>query len=155
MRSRRARQFRLASVLRVRKRQEELRAQALAETQSVIRKAQHRREELTELQRTMLMNADALTRTNFDAADVRRYFQYEQHVSRSVVDTDAQLAQLATVAEDRRAELEEATQRKKAIDRLEERHREALASEDRYWEQRTNDEIASGRAHVARRKDRL
>ncbi len=155
MRKRRARQFRLASVLRVRKRQEELRAQALAETQSTIRKTQNRRTELIELQHRMLTNADVLTRSEFDAADIRRYFQYEQHVSRSVVDTDAQLAQLAGVAEDRRAELEEATRKKKAIVRLEDRHRDDVASDDRYWEQRTNDEIASGRAYLARRKERL
>jgi len=154
MRSGRARQFRLTSVLRVRKRQEDLRAQALAETQSEMRKAQHRRDDLIELQRRMLTSADELTRSNFDAADIRRYFQYERHLSRSVVDSDAQIAQLTVVADDRRAELEEATQKKKAIERLKVRHRDAIAADDRYWEQRTNDEIASGRAYFARRKDR-
>ena len=154
MRKARARRFRLASVLRVRERQEELRAQALAETQTVIRKAEHRRTELVALQRTMLSEAGALMRAEFDAADVRRYYQYERHLSRSVVDTDAQLAQLSGVAEDRRAELEEAIQKKKAIERLKVRHRAIVAEDDRYWEQRTNDEIASGRAYLARRKDR-
>jgi len=151
----RARKFRLSTVLRVRKRQEELRAQALAETQATVRKTEHRRAELVGLQRIMLTNADALTRENFDAADVRRYFQYERYLSRCVVDTDAQLAELAEAAEDRRAELEDAVQKKKVIDRLKERHREAVAADDRYWEQRTNDEIASGRAYLARRKDHL
>ncbi len=154
MRRSRARQFRLTTVLRVRKRQEELRAQALAETQTGIRNAEHRRTELVTLQRTMLSNADALTRAEFDAADVRRYYQYERHLSRCVVDTDAQLAQLSGVAEDRRVELEEAIQKKKAIERLQVRHRAAVADDVRYWEQRTNDEIASGRAYLARRKDR-
>ena len=155
MRSGRSRQFRLASILRVRERQEDLRAQALAETQSGIRKAQHRRQELIDLQRRMLTSADELTRAAFDAADIRRYFQYERHLSRSVVDADARIAQLATVAQDRRAELEDATQKKKVIERLRERHRAAIAADDRYWEQRTNDEIAAGRAYLARRKDRV
>ncbi len=151
----RGRQFRLATVLRVRKRQEELRAQALAETQAEIRKTQHRRTDLVELQHVMLTDADALTRVNFDAADVRRYFQYERYLARCVVDTDAQLVELAGISEDRHADLEKATQKKKAIERLEERHDEAVEADDRYWEQRTNDEIAAGRAYLARRKDRL
>ncbi|GJM27139.1 MAG: hypothetical protein DHS20C16_35540 [Phycisphaerae bacterium] len=154
MRKARARKFRLASVLRIRERQEELRAQALAETQTVIQKTEHRRTELVTLQRTMLSDADALMRAEFDAADVRRYFQYERHLSRCVVDTDAQLAQLTGVASDRRVELEAAILKKKVIERLQVRHRAAVADDDRYWEQRTNDEIASGRAYVARRKDR-
>lgn len=155
MRSLRSRRFRLATVLRVRKRQEDMRAQALAETQSVIQKAQHLRDDLSTLQRTMLMDADSLTRNDFDAADIRRYFQYERHLARRVVDTDAKLAELKSVAEDRRAELEEATQKKKAIERLEDRHREAVEAEARYWDQRSIDEIATGRAYLARRKDRL
>lgn len=155
MPKRSARQFRLATVLRVRKRQEEMRAQALAETQAVIRKTENRRTDLVDLQHTMLTDADALTRVNFDASDVRRYFQYERHLARCVVDADAELASLAGVAKDRRADLEEATQKKKAIEKLEERHRDTVEADDRYWEQRTNDEIAAGRAYLARRKDRL
>jgi flagellar export protein FliJ len=155
MRSQLSRRFRLATVLRVRKRQEDMRAQALAETQSVIQKAQHQRDELTALQRMMLTDADSLTREAFDAADVRRYFQYERHLARRVVDTDAQLAELKGVAEDRRAELEEASQKKKAIERLEDRHRDAVEADARYWDQRSIDEIATGRAYLARRKGRL
>lgn len=152
MHRRRSRTFRLATVLRVRKRQEDMRAQALAEIQSGIRKAHHRRDELVELQREKLTDANALSSREFDTADERRYFQIERHLARCAVDTDARLAELNGVASERRAELEAASQKKKVIERLRVRHFEAVVGHDRYWEQRTSDEIASGRAHRARRK---
>ena len=151
---RRDRRFRLATVLRVRKRQEEIRAQALAETKAVILGAQRERHELVELQRAMLMNADALTRDAFDAADVRQFFQYERHLAHRVVDADARIAEQLHIAEDRRAELEDASRNRKAIEKLEDRHRGHVAAAGQYWEQRTSDEIAAARAYIARRKVR-
>lgn len=154
MRKRTARRFRLETVLRVRKRQEDLRAMALAETQAGIGKAQRRRDELSAMQRLALTNASAVTQSAFDAADVRRYFQYERHLARNVVETDARLAELNGIAADRRLELEEASRKKRAIERLRERHVNTLGEAYRYWEQRVSDEIASSRAYQARGKGR-
>lgn len=154
MRRRLTRRFRLETVLRVRQRQLDMRAMALAETQAGIGKAQRRRNELTAMQRDALLDADARTREAFDASDVRRFFQYERHLARNVVETDARLAELRKVADDRRAELEEASRKKRAIERLRERHAKAVEDAYRYWEQRANDEIASSRAHRTRGKDR-
>lgn len=154
MRKRASRRFRLETVLRVRKRQEDLRAMALAETQAGIGKAQRRREELTAMQRSALTEASARTRAAFDAADIRRFFQYERHLARNVVETDARLAELHGIADNRRVELEEASRKKRAIERLRDRHAQTVAEAYRYWEQRVSDEVASSRAHQARGKDR-
>lgn len=154
MRKRASRRFRLETVLRVRKRQEDLRAMALAETQAGIGKAQRRRNELTAMQRSALTDASARTQEAFDAADVRRFFQYERHLARNVVETDARLAQMQDIADNRRVELEEASRKKRAIERLRDRHAQTVDEAYRYWEQRVSDEVASSRAHQARGKDR-
>jgi len=138
--------FRYGALLRVRRRQEEIKALALAHVRGEIRRAEDQRAFVLGEQRRILEEAGRAAQKEFDAADVHRYYQYERHLARLAVEKDADLAQLRRTEETRRAELEDAMKRKRIVERLEERYAEALAFEFRREEQKFTDEVASNQA---------
>ncbi len=142
------RRFRYETLLRIRKRQEDLRAGALASARREVRRAQDERSHLSEEQRNTLLRAQDLIQQEFDASDVRRYYQYERHLSRLAVAKDAEIRQLEGVAEQRRAELELATKRKKIVEKLKENQNAAYAKHVMKLEQRQSDETATNYAAI-------
>lgn len=148
----RRKRFRYNMVLRVRKRQEELKAGALAQTRRAIRSTEQEREEIVHQQIRTLHEAGKAATHRFAGDDVHRYYLYERFLARLAVDKDATLAQLRSEEAQRRVELEEAMKRKRIIERLKERQHHALLAEVNKEEQVFTDEVATNHAAIARRK---
>ncbi len=140
---------RLDMLLRIRKRQEELRAQSMAEARREVRVAQDLRASLARTQRQALFDGASRSLEKFDAGDVRRYYQYERHLAHLGVAKEAEIQALETEAEDRRALLETALKKRRIIERLQERRRKAWLVEERKEEQKQADEVANN--YTARR----
>lgn len=141
-------------LLRVRERQELLRAQALASARRDASRAEAQREALNEEQRRVLREAGEASRNRVDATKVQSLIHYERHIARLAVDKDAEIRALQEVAEKRRGELEDAMKRRKIVERLSERARLAYHGHVKREEQKLLDETASVRAALERRGDR-
>lgn len=134
------------TLLRIRKRQEDLSAYALAAARREVHLAQSERRRIAQEQQHTLAQAAEAAQEHFDASDVRRYYQYERHLARLGDSKDAQIRQLEEVAEERRAELEDATKAKRVVEKLVERRMLAYRQELRKLEQKTLDEVATSYA---------
>lgn len=141
-------------LLRVRERQEQLRAQALATTRREIRSHEQTRESLQQEQVRMFDEAGRESQTSFSARRIHGYFLYERHLAREAVEQDATIRKLRVEEEERRVELEEAMKRKRIVERLHERDREEQLDALRTLEQKIADDIASGRATIRVRRER-
>ena len=139
------------TLLRVRKRQEEECARVLAAAQRDVAAAQKRRAELAREQMRTLDQAGQAAMKRFDAADVRRYHQYERHLARMADQTDAEIRELRGIADQKRRLLEAAMVKRKMIERLCERRAEAMRIYRRRQEQRRTDEAAANSAALAER----
>lgn len=137
------------TLLRVRQRQEDFRAQALAFARREVQLAQAQRDELAREQQRMLDEAGTRLREHFDAADIRRFFQHERHLARLGDEKDIEIRELEDYAEKRRQELETASKRRRMIERLHERKHEAFLKHVNKLEQQQLDETAA--AYAARR----
>lgn len=141
--------FRYETLLRIRKRQEDLRAGAFAAARREVRRAEDERLHLSDEQRETLMHANELMRAGeFDASEVRRYYQYERHLTHLAVAKDAEIRQLEKAADKRRLELEEATKRKRVVEKLKENQNAAYGKYVQQTEQRRSDEAATNRAAI-------
>lgn len=136
------------TLLRVRQRQEDLRAQSLAEVRRREMAAQHERDALGQEQQRMLVEAGSRLTQHFDAADVRRYFQHERHLARLGDDKDAEIRALQALAEERRAALEAASKRRRMVERLQARKQAAYRRHLNKLDQQQTDETAT--AYAAR-----
>ena len=138
---------------RVRKRQVDLKAEALGAVRRDINANQLQRDDIQRQQRDTLASVGATAQGRFDAEDVRRYYQYERHLAMQAVEKDAEIARLRTVEDERRIELEEAMKKRRMVERLSERRQLALLAERRKQEQREMDEAAMRRDFRKRRKE--
>ncbi|MBN2309307.1 MAG: flagellar FliJ family protein [Candidatus Hydrogenedentes bacterium] len=145
----RRRPFRYHALLRVRKRQEELKAAALARIRRGIRRNEEERDHIAAAQRSMFDEAGRRSETSFRARDVQRYFDYERHLARLAVEKDAALAELRKREEASRAELEEATKKKRVVELLKERQDGAFMADVMKEEQKFTDEIATIHAAIS------
>lgn len=136
----------LNTLLRIRRRQEDLRALALAEARRRVRVAREQRQALDDEQVWALEEGAAHARGQFDAAEVRRYYQYERFLARLSVAKEAEVLGLEQKAEGRRGELEDAMKRRRIIERLRERRHEAWMAEMNKSEQILLDEVATNYA---------
>jgi flagellar export protein FliJ len=139
----------LATLVRIRRRQEDLRALALAGAQRDVRVAQEQRDTIEAYQRRMLARAGEAMARDIDASAVRRIYQHERHLARMGSERDADVLRLQAAAEAKRRDLETALKSRRMIEQLENRevirYREFRAQ----LEQKMHDEIATAR--VARR----
>lgn len=131
------------TLLRVRQRQEDLRAQSLAEARRREHLAQAERNSLAQEQQRMLEEAGSRLTLHFDAADIRRYYQHERHLARLGDDIDIQIRELQALAEQRRADLEAASKRRRMVERLQERKRAAYRKHLNKLDQQQTDETAT------------
>jgi len=142
------------TLLRVRQRQEDLRAQALAVALRDVRAAERERAELAERQRQALAAAGVHARDRFNPDQVRLYYQYERHLARRIDEKDASIHAFRGVAERRREELDEAMKRRRIIEKLKERLERAYAAHRVKQEQTLSDEVATNYAAFARGRGR-
>ncbi len=136
----------LATLLRIRRRQEDLKAQALAQARRDVRVATDQRDEIEAYQRRMLERAGEMTQGDFDASAVRQVYQHERHLSRLAAERDVAIRRLDQVAETRRGELEMALKRRRMVEQLETRAATRYRDFRNQQEQKQNDEIATSRA---------
>jgi len=146
----RRRPFRYHTLLRVRERQEDIKAMALAEVRRSIRAAENNRAAIIRDQRRTLEGAGAASKGRFEAAAVHAYYLYERHLAYLAVQQDARIVELRGVEAERRAELEEAMQRKRVVERLRDRQNEAFQAEVVKESQQFIDEVATNQAAMAR-----
>ncbi len=134
------------TLLRVRKRKEDMQARLLAELRREADMAERQREELMRARRRALHEAGRRASGTFDAGEARRYYQYERHLAERTVAKDAELHALRDRSEVERASLEAAMKERRMVERLIER-REALWRRDLdRAEQKLLDETGSTRA---------
>ncbi len=147
--------FRYVVLMRVRKHQENVKAQALARVRRRIRQTISEREDLERQQRHTLEEAAATTRSAFDASEVQRHFQYERHLARLAVEKDASLQELRSEEEERRTDLEEAMKHRRVVERLKAHHDERVQAELLKTEQHFADEVATNQAAMKRSRTPL
>ncbi len=136
----------LATLLRIRQRQEDLRAQDLAATQRDLQAAARERAKLI-LARRQAMSARTRKRGEvLDASSLRRQQQYERYLARRADEKDAEMRELKTTAESKRVELEHALKQRRMVERLYEQRRDALRTEHAKAEQRLLDDVGQQRA---------
>ena len=143
---------RFKTLLRVRRRQEDRKAQELSSVHRQIRAAESERGNMERQQIAMLEQAAKLTRQEFDATDIQRYYQYERHLSRLVAEKDAEISELKDEEGEKRLELQEAMKQRRMAERLDERREEAFDDIVRKNSQKLSDEIAVTRAWMKERR---
>jgi flagellar FliJ protein len=143
-----------AVLLRVRERQERMKAQALAAARREVDRALSQRDALQEEQLRVLGEAGEAARQHVNASKVQAFIHYERHIAQLAVDKDAEVYALQSAAEKRRAELESAMKQRKVVERLDERERLAYRNHVLKEEQKLLDETASVQAALERRADR-
>ncbi len=144
MATRRPEQY--ATLLRVRKRQEDFSAQVLAGVRREMRAAELQRSDFEDQQRRAIDHAQAYTGENFDERLFPQYVQYQRHLARMAVAKDAEIEQLRQQTAGRRLELENAMRQRRMVDRLIERSERIVSQKVKKEEQRSSDESASTRA---------
>jgi flagellar export protein FliJ len=141
----------LATLLRVRRRMEDIKARALAREQREAARLDAERQAMVAEQRRTLDAARVAVGEMFDASEVRRHYQYERYLARCVDAKDAQIRAQARVVAQRRDELTEAMKDRKKIEKLRERKLRVFFQMQRKQEQMLLDEVAVNLA--ARRMD--
>lgn len=111
---------RYTALLRIRQREEDARAAALAKATGAVRNAESRREELVGRHTETLERAAEATRGT-DAARMERFSFYERHITQLIAHADRDIDQLQTDRETRQEEFESSHRRRRMIDRLIER----------------------------------
>lgn len=134
--------FQYQTLLRVRKRQEDLCAQALAAVRRERDAAEKTRKDIERDQARMLAEASEATERGGEAGAIRRFYQYERHLADLATRTDARILELRAETDKRRAALEDAMKRRRTIERLEERHDRAVQNVILKNEQALADEAA-------------
>ncbi len=138
------------TLLRVRRRQEELKAQALAEVRREIERVTLERDELARQQQLALEKAEVRDGSVFRADEVQAYYQYERHLARMAVEKDARIRELGDLAEQRRMELDEALKQRRMVEKLAEREAALRHAATQKKEQANLDEAATNQAALER-----
>ena len=146
---------RYATLARVRRHQEEQRAQALARARRVVSGLEDQRRELEAYQKRILEEAGRQA-SDPVAADLRALYVFERHLVRLADDMDVEIEARRHDAEGRRGEFEEAVKRRRIVERLIEKAEEDVHDRIRRREQRQQDEIAAiqfARESLRRRRE--
>ncbi len=132
-----------ATLLRVRKRQENRQSAMLGHVRKAIAQAQEDGQAIARQQQAALDKAGQLARKRFDAADVRRFYQYERYLARRADEKDAEIQKLTQEEAQERAKLEDAMKHRRMAERLEDHVTSTYAGHVRKSEQQQSDEVAS------------
>lgn len=134
---------RYASILRLRQRAEDREAQALTAIRGHIHQAQRQRTSLELARQSTLEQAGASLREQFDASDIRGYYQYERHVAHLRDQKDAEIRELQQKESAQQALLETATKARRIAEKLHGRRWDRYRAYLRYEEQKIMDETAT------------
>jgi len=137
-------------LLRVRRLQEDLKAQALASARREVQTAEQQRDALLEDRRLVFEEVGVRARHRFNAFEIRLFYQYERLLARLTDDKDAEIDRLQGVAESRRLELESAMKRRRMVEKLRERKLDVFEAEVRRGELKLSDEMATNAASMKR-----
>lgn len=137
--------FRFAALLRVRKHEEDQQAITLSHTERSVHERKGQRNQIETEHQRALFEAGELAKARFDASDLRRYHQYERHLSRLRDQKDAEIRTLQVQAGKERDRLLEALKKRRILERLRERHLLAYLQQRRVAEQKLMDETATMR----------
>lgn len=137
---------RYATLLRVRKRVEELKANALASAQRDELAARDTLAGVELAQRDALGRASDIASGTDGLRRVSDLIDYERHLGRVALNQGTEIEKLANEAEVHRNELQEAVMQRRMVDRLMERAREAFQHWLNIQDQRLTDETATIRA---------
>lgn len=147
--------FQFETLLRIRKRQEDLRAMDVATALRDLRAAVQQRANIEQEQQRALTRWGTQLAGQLDVDDARRYHQYERHLARLIDDKDAQIQRLERLLTRKRSDLIEASKKKQIVEKLKERRNAAHAFFLRREDQRASDETATNYAAVARQQETL
>lgn len=137
-------------LLRVRQRQEDIKAQALAVKRNEHAALRRQRRELEEWRRTVLKGANIAPGAPVDPRRLEAVYQFERHLGRRADAKDAEIALHGKSVQAARAELESALAQKRIMEKLIERAEAAERAAALRREQRAHDELAVIRfAHQA------
>ena len=141
-------------LLRVRKRQEDIKAQALAVRRNEHAALRRQRRELEERRRAMLKEADIPRGARVEPRKLEALFQFERHLARRSDAKDAEIAMHGVAVQQARAELESALAQKRIMEKLIERAEAVERAHALRREQRSHDESAVIRfAHLRKRNE--
>lgn len=146
---------RYETLLRVRKHQEELKSVALAQERRILRDLNHQREDIEEYRLGVLQRAGTEAAERPVAGRLAAYHRFERHLRRLADDKDVEIGEQQQVCEEKRAELEEAIQRKRIVERLTEKAEKNLYEWNTRREQRFHDDLSAvhfAGALISRRK---
>jgi flagellar export protein FliJ len=138
------------TLLRIRKRQEDIRARALALARREVQRAEQELAALETRQREILEEAGKRATKRFDAIEIRLYYQYERYLARLADEKSAQAIELRAQEQKRRAELEDAMKQRHITEKLLARKRRIYLEEVRKEDQAFADETAANYAAIAR-----
>ena len=138
------------TLLRIRKRQEDIRARALALARREVQRVEQELAALETRQREILEEAGKRARKRFDAIEIRLYYQYERYLARLADEKSAQAIELRAQEQKRRAELEDAMKQRHITEKLLARKRRIYLEEVRKEDQAFADETAANYAAIAR-----
>jgi len=138
------------TLLRIRKRQEDIRARALALARREVQRVEQELAALETRQREILEEAGKRARKRFDAIEIRLYYQYERYLARLADEKSAQAIELRAQEQKRRAELEDAMKQRRMTEKLLARKRRIYLEEVRKEDQAFADETAANYAAIAR-----
>lgn len=140
---------RYAGLLRIRRLQEDLKAQVLGSARRDVHHALHEKASIETYQREILERNRHTTGQRVDAGRARDLLSFERHLSYLAVAKDADIIQLRNIEEEKHAELEGATIGRRIVERIIEHAKQGLHEHLRKNEQRMSDESSAVRyAHV-------
>jgi flagellar protein FliJ len=138
--------FRLQQLLNLRRQTEEQQAISLATVEAEQQHSQFTLQQLLAQEAAQLaLITDSRTSGSLDPANAEATRIYLQHLEESISQQREQVALVTERVESSRAELVEATREKRLLERLEDRHDEAVAAEASRIEDAQTDEIAAQR----------
>lgn len=139
---------------RIRKRQQDWKAQELAVIQRERMALEERRASIYTAQQNILNNTQDRLQHFIDAWDVQRYYQYERHLARLGDDTDAEIRKLETQEDKCRNALTEAMKLRRMMEQLANHEFGRVSRHLMKTEQRLLDEIATVRIATRRQNEK-
>lgn len=133
---------RYATLLRVRKRQEDLKVQAFAQAQRVVRDLETERDELFAYQRRVLEEAGRQA-VEPVAGRLEALYRFDRHLGKLADEKDAKIVAQQGEVDDRRRELDDAIKQRRIIERLIEIAELEAKEEFNRQDRRLQDEFAS------------
>ncbi|MBX3180769.1 MAG: hypothetical protein KF886_25760 [Candidatus Hydrogenedentes bacterium] len=130
-------------ILRIRSQAENRQAQAVAAIRGAIQQALRERTGLEVARQSALNEAGATMRAQFDADEVRGYYQYERHVAHLRDRKDAEIRDLRQRETEELGKLEAATRSRRVAEKLHVRRHAAYRAHRRHMEQKILDETAT------------